>query len=225
MKWLLATMALLLSAWVTLQWWELSAAPEISAPDVPAPEIIAVVDHVDDYPQYDLAPLTEFEEVFERPLFSAERRPPPPEVEPEEVVEEPEPEPEPVEPTPFPSYVKLKAIWTVKKETFALFENMKEKSSLRLKIGDHVEDWQLAQISPSSASFSIGERSETLDLWVYAKPNSSAAPAQQPSNPLKDALLKRRAQQKAIQEKARKLQQKASAAKSRTWSMGPVLKK
>jgi hypothetical protein len=221
MKWLLSAMALALAAWVALQWWELSETPSITAPHVEAPESVAVVDHADDYPQYDLAPLTEFEEVFERPLFSATRQPPPPpEVEPEEVVEEPEPEV--VEPEPFPKYVKLKAIWTANKETFALFENSKEKSSLRLKIGDHVEDWQLAEISASSARFAAGETNETLDLWAYAKP--PAAPTQ-PSNPLKDALLKRRATQKAAKEKARKLQQKASAAKKPTWSMGPVFKK
>jgi hypothetical protein len=200
-------LALGLAGGVAYQWRELSQSPGVSLPKIAPPDTVAGVDDLEAYPEFYLAPLSEFDEVFDRPLFSATRRPPEPEIEDEEPEEEDEPEV--VEAEPFPEHVKLKAIWAVNDTKYLMLEDSKEKKTSRLELGDKLENWQLAGINNASARFTSGDTTETLKLWVYEKVLTKS---EKPKNALRDAMLKRRAEQQARQQ-AKKPLPKAKTAR------------
>ena len=106
---------------------------------------------------FSLASLDDYQEITERPLFYATRRPPPPEP------EVSTPSVEPPEPTP-DAPLTLIGVMVVSDNKIALVKNDDTSKVVRLKLGDKIESWQLQTINSDSVVLNKNEETKELLL-------------------------------------------------------------
>lgn len=190
MKAILAGLVLLLGAVVAAEWWYFYSREGTWTPK-PKPvteaeggeRILPVAE------DFQLPALGSYDSIAERPLFVAGRRPP--SEEPEEVVEE-----TPVAVSLSPPGLSLLGVLITPEGSMALVRTQKPPEVKRLRVGDLVDGWQLAEIDPGRIVMSQGEQKEDFLLRVYKYPaepppltppkgaNASAgAPTAQPRAP------------------------------------------
>ncbi|MFO1353060.1 MAG: type II secretion system protein N [Gammaproteobacteria bacterium] len=114
---------------------------------------------------FKIAPLSEYAEIIERPLFYTSRRPEEP-----EVAEAPAPAPPPEEVA-----LTLIGVLVTPQSTTALVQNDETGKVSMLKAGDAVENWQLETIKADSVVLRQGETAKDLPL-VRNKRKPTATP-------------------------------------------------
>lgn len=105
---------------------------------------------------FELPELAHYQEIVERPLFQATRRPP--------VAEEtlaPVPEAEPEDPD---AEFTLIGVVVMPQGTVALLHNKETGKVNRLKVGEAAEKWQLETVEPERVVLRKGERTQELLL-------------------------------------------------------------
>ena len=108
-------------------------------------------------PSYAMAPVEDFSEIRERPLFSPTRRPPA-----QGVVATAAPEPE--------LQVTLVGVIMFSEEQIAIVR-LKDTSRLaRLSVGDSIQGWILDSIEPSRVTFRRGDVEEHIELTYDVPP-------------------------------------------------------
>lgn len=111
-------------------------------------------------PTFTLAPLARFEELIERPLFSASRRPPS-----EEAPKSPEAAPE------APLDLVLRGVVLTGNRRIALLQSEKgERKALRLLAGDSHAGWVLKAIEADNVTFERDEEIRVLELAFEEPP-------------------------------------------------------
>lgn len=113
-------------------------------------------------PEFALPPVSEFEEVVERPIFSPTRRPP---AEGTAPVGAPAPELE----------LELIGVVLSQSEQTAIVMPTATQEALRLALGDAYQGWTLVRIEADRATFTRGDQEETL-LLSYDRPPPTPSP-------------------------------------------------
>lgn len=135
---------------------------EVEPPEVeslPPPEPLSPPEPM---PEFELPPVSEFQEVVERPLFSPTRQPPA----------------EGAAPVAAPaSELNLELIGVVlaQSEQTAIVMPQETQQALRLALGDAYQGWTLVRIEPDRAIFSRGDQEETV-LLSYDRPPPTPSP-------------------------------------------------
>jgi general secretion pathway protein N len=129
--------------------------------------------------EFVLPPLTAYQEIVARPLFTVSRRPPARE-EDEEVLEAQERAPV----QPLPKTLRLTSVVIAEGVRFALLEDTGAKKLRRVKEGQELEGWKVAEIRPERVVFEQGEARESMDLRIY---NKYVPPAVKPRRPARAA--------------------------------------
>jgi len=123
--------------------------------------------------QFIVGPITQYQETVQRPLFSNTRRPPPPpRVKPEEPEEMPEPELEDER-----EHILIGVMLT-SDATTALIKDDRNKVS-RVRLGDKIDGWELAQVNPESVVLNKGSRTKELLLLRNQQPQIAGSRQQQ----------------------------------------------
>jgi len=119
-----------------------------------------------------LAPLAEYGEIGERPLFFEGRRVPDepilPDRTPQEVIKKQA------------LNVGLTGIMFIDDVRYALVKDAASKSTQRLKVGDDFQGWKVVEIAEDKIVMSSGNGTEEIRLWEYKAvppPRKSARPA------------------------------------------------
>jgi hypothetical protein len=103
--------------------------------------------------------------IAQRPLFSETRRPDEPEA--------PAPEPTTIQAL---DGLELSAVLIDGPVHRVLIKDPKTQGTLRLAQGDQVRGWTIERIQPAGIQLALGERTEQLELRVFAPP-PAATPA------------------------------------------------
>ena len=113
--------------------------------------------------------LANFPATLQRPLFSPNRRRP--------TVEPPPPTPvvqEPLRPPPAPPAVTLIGVIADPDGSQALLQSVGAKA-IRVRVGDDVMGWRVAEIDAQRLTFTLGERAVSVALFMQK--SASAPPA------------------------------------------------
>ena len=129
-------------------------------------------------------PLSALTVTQERPIFSAMRRPPPRAVaaSPVEEVNVPAP-PRPVE---GPPPLLLVGAVVGEGDAIAIFVNRADQKVVRLRQGESLGGWSLAEVQPREVTLKQGDRSEVLALQ---RPDPAASPRTPPPTPTDSASV------------------------------------
>ncbi len=124
---------------------------------------------------FDLGDVEQYAEIGERPLFEADRRPPPPEIdEGSSGGEEDLAPPEPLD-------VVIGGIIVAGEMKLALLTDNKSRETMRVREGGHLEgdlaDWVLASIEPRKLRFEGGGEPVEMELQVH---NETITPVAKP---------------------------------------------
>jgi len=149
-----------------------------------------------------VAPLDDYADIVERPLFLEARRPPDPEQ--EEVAEPEEPAPTKKQEVTF----LLQGVLMTPESTMALLRVEQDNKVVRLRVGEKEGDWQVESIQPDSVSLRSGEEVVKVPL-VRNKPR----PKRKPPTARRSA---RDARVKALRERRARALQRRRAARNAT---------
>ena len=111
----------------------------------------------------ELADISEFDEIIQRPLFSNSRKP---EEENVEKIVKPEIKIKPVKKPEF----MLTGIVLTNEEELALIKSRKEPRIQRLRLDETIEGWKLIEIDPGLVILSSGDQQITLNIERKANP-------------------------------------------------------
>jgi hypothetical protein len=174
MRLALIGLSLLLLAVIGAQWWYYQSRSGTwipkpgSLPEAGAPERILPVAE-----EFQLPALASYDMIEERPLFVEGRRPPPEED--EESAEES------VTVSVTPPSLSLLGVLITPEGRLALVRTSKPPEVKRLREGDLVDGWKLAEIGAASILFSQGELEESFPLREYKYPAQPPPPAKPPT--------------------------------------------
>jgi general secretion pathway protein N len=101
-----------------------------------------------------IAPINRYDEILERPLFLATRRPP--EVQPETTQKQ----------SDSGEGLRLLGVVLTPQQTVALLQVDSNGKTARLKVGEKFEGWQLESVSASKVALRRGEEMKNLPLFV-----------------------------------------------------------
>lgn len=159
----LAAFCVVLTAFIAREWMN-PPRPEIP-PVSPTNGASSDNPEVQPFERFEVSPLSEYDEIIERPLFLDTRRPP--EKVPEEVVEE---EPQEEEEQEF----TLLGVMIILDTKVALLEVDEQGKVARLKLGDKVNGWELASVDADKVALRKGEALKNLPL-IRNRPSESRA--------------------------------------------------
>ncbi len=104
--------------------------------------------------EFQMAPIEDFGETLDRPLFSKIRRPPPPEP------DAPAPEPEKAQKVK----VRLAGVVISPRERVALVQEPRAREITRLRVGQEIEGWVLEEILADRIILRFGELREEVKI-------------------------------------------------------------
>lgn len=129
-------------AWIAASPWLIAPSPEAATDTAPAPTALALPTVPEAAAQGDLTPFQQ------RPLFSAARRPPPPEA-PGEPVEDP------MADMLFGRY-EIAGVVKLGDKAVAMLRDARDGTLLRIRVGDQVGDADVVDITLESLTFRSG---------------------------------------------------------------------
>ena len=163
MKTLLALLSLLLSLLFAAElWWYLGRDRQLVPPPVRTPVSATQETVLPPKAAFKLPDEANYEEILERPLFVEGRRPP---------SDEPEEEaPAPVQQDlPLPK-LSLVGVYTTPKGTTALVRNLATKDTVRVRLGDRFEGWEVSEIDDQRLVLKKQNDEHVFELRDYSKP-------------------------------------------------------
>lgn len=112
-----------------------------------------------------------YEDIINRPLFNDDRKPyvfvaPPPEEKPVRTRERPAPASKP------PQQMSLTAIVITPEKSLAILQAGNNKILQRVRLGETIDGWTLAEIQDQSVVLKQGEQTQTLELEVKGSSKS-----------------------------------------------------
>ncbi|MEE4379665.1 MAG: hypothetical protein V2J55_19430 [Candidatus Competibacteraceae bacterium] len=159
-----------------------------------------------------VAPLDDYADIIERPLFLEARRPPDPEQ--EEIAEPEAPAPSEKQDVTF----LLQGVLVTPESTMALLRVEQDNKVVRLRVGEKEGDWQVESIQPDSVSLRSGEEVVKVSLVRNKpRPKRSAPTARRSARDARiQALRERRAEALRRRQAARNATQKNAAQNNDT---------
>lgn len=163
MKTLLALLSLLLSLLFAAElWWYLGRDRQLVPPPVRAAVSATQSPVLPPKAAFKLPDEANYEDILERPLFVEGRRPP---------SDEPEEEaPTPVQPDLPAPKLSLVGVYITPKGTTALVRNIATKDTVRVRLGDRFEGWEVSEIDDQRLVLKKQNDEHVFELRDYSKP-------------------------------------------------------
>jgi len=205
MRWLLILACASLGALLAAQWWVWPVQPPIAPLPASHPDHADVGTGSNIVPRYRLPPLDDYQEITERTLFTADRRPPPRGA--NTTTETPLPVGQPL-----PEHLGLTAIVMTPDGPTALVSDSKGKDILYLEQGADLAGWKLANILPDRLILTRGGQHQEMLLRRFDLAPPPPEPAStQPTT--KTEPEPRRTQRMDPRQMVKSLKQRRSQAK------------
>lgn len=147
---------------------EILHPPQLRSPGGPPGQPVQQSDS-EPFTGFNIAPLSQYGEIVERPLFLTNRRPP---------EETPLEAPPAAEPPKEEQQLTLLGVVLTPEATMALVQDDKTGKVSRLRVGERINLWQLQAVQADRVSLSSGETVLELPLERNKKPPSGNNPQQ-----------------------------------------------
>lgn len=192
---------LFILGFIALQWLRPSSLNNITEITEPPSDSRQIAVNTQNSPpmSFTIADLEDYQEITERPLFYATRRPPPPEAPEVAVQEEPEEEK--------PIALTLIGVMVVSDSKIALVQNDDTNKVIRLKPGEEIENWQLQTINANSIVLNKNDETKELPLLRNKRKPSLKTTLRQELQEKREQRRKRIANQQQGQEQEQEQEQ------------------
>ena len=112
-------------------------------------------------PALQIPPVAAYREVRERPLFSDTRRPPP---------QQEAADANAARATQLSSKWKVTGIVVAGDESFAHLEGLRDRKTVRVRLGEPLDGWKLQEVQPDHLVFGLADTTATLQLHTEEEP-------------------------------------------------------